>query len=205
MLLSLPLRLFLLPHFSRGISLLRNHKTFAMQATLARPQIADVEKKTRRRPEGVRPKGFGKRLQSPVYFSFLKWRVEGHLLNKYGSYWRVNRPMLTQQHLPANALRIRFYAHLQRARLRCIAWTSPKKNKYYAAIKFFIKHYSNATNLTTIFSAKTINQLVVGSSLVYKYKFFFRRSVLRLWPLYLETSISTLISYARIIRWTQNH
>ena len=44
-------------------------------------------------------------------------------------------------------LRIRFYAHLQRARLRCIAWTSPKKNKYYANVKFFMKHYSNATSL----------------------------------------------------------
>ena len=142
MLLSLPLRLFWLPHFSRGISLLRNHKMLAMQATLAGPQIADAEKKTRRKPEGVRPKGFCKRLQGPVYFSLLKWRVEGHLLNKNGSYWRVNRSMLTQPYLPGNVLRIRFYAHLQRARLRCIAWTSPKKNKYYATIKFFKKRYS---------------------------------------------------------------
>ena len=59
----------------------------------------------------------------------------------------MNRPMLTQQHFPGNVPRIQFYAHLQRPRLRCIAWTSPKKNKYYATIKFFMKHYSNATNL----------------------------------------------------------
>ena len=142
MLLSLPLRLFWLPHFSRGISLLRNHKMLAMQATLAGPQIADAEKKTRRKPEGVRPKGFCKRLQGPDYFSLLKWRVEGHLLNKNGSYWRMNRPMLTQQHFPGNVPRIQFCAHLQRPRLRCIAWTSPKKNKYYATIKFFKKRYS---------------------------------------------------------------
>ena len=142
MLLSLPLRLFWLPHFSGGISLLRNHKTLAMQATLAGPQIADAEKKTRREPEGVRPKGFCKRLQGPVYFSLLKWRVEGHLLNKNGSYWRMNRPMLTQQHFPGNVPRIQFYAHLQKAWLRCITWTSPKKNKYYATIKFFKKRYS---------------------------------------------------------------
>ena len=129
------------------LSLLRNPQTLVMQAALADPQTADVEKKTRRKPEGVRPNCFCKRLQGPVYFSFLKWRVEGHLLNKNGSYWRMNRPMLTQQHFPGNVPRIQFYAHLQRPRLRCIAWTSPKKNKYYATVKFFMKHYSNATSL----------------------------------------------------------
>ena len=57
---------------------------------------------------------------------------------------------------------------------------------------------------TTIFSAKTINQLVVGFSLLYKCKFFVRRSVLQQWPLYLETSISTLISYGER-RTTKDH
>lgn len=169
--MSLPIRLFWLPHYSRGlISLLRNHKTLAMQATLTRPQIEDVEKKKRRKPQpSVRPKGFCKSLQGPVYFSFLKWGVEGHLLNKNVTYWRVNRPMLTQQHLPGNVLRIRFYAHLQRTRLRCIAWTSPKNNKYYATIKFFKKNYSNATNLKPrYFWQRRLNQLVVGSTLLYK-------------------------------------
>ena len=141
-LLSLSLRLFWLPHFSGRISLFRNHKPLVIQATLAGSQIADAEKKTRRKPESVRPNCFCKRLQGPVYFSLLKWRVEGHLLNKNGSYWRMNRPMLTQQHFPGNVPRIQFYAHLQRPRLRCIAWTSPKKNKYYATIKFFKKRYS---------------------------------------------------------------
>ena len=140
-LLSLSLRLFWLPHFSGRISLLGNHKPLAIQAALAGSQIADAEKKTRRKPESVRPNCFCKRLQGPVYFSLLKWRVEGHLLNKNGSYWRMNCPMLTQQHFPGNVPRIQFYAHLQRPRLRCIAWKSPKKNKYYATIKFFKKRY----------------------------------------------------------------
>ena len=183
------------------LSLLRNHKTLVMQAALAGPQTADVEKKTRRKPEGVRPNCFRKRLQGPVYFSFLKWRVEGHLLNKNGSYWRVNRSMLTQPYLPGNVLRIRFYAHLQRARLRCIAWTSPKKNKYYATVKFFMKHYSNATSL--------------------KPRYFRQRRLTSLWLVLVlalqvvfcsKVSSSAVASLPRnkhfhthIIWWTQNH
>lgn len=176
----------------------------AMQATLAGPQIADAEKKTRRKPEGVRPKGFCKRLQGPVYFLLLKWRVEGHLLNKNGSYWRMNRPMLTQQHFPGNVPRIQFYAHLQRPRLRCIAWTSPKKNKYYATIKFFMKHYSNATNLKPrYFRQRRLTSLwlafVFDSQVVFLVEGQFASAVA---SLHRNKHFHT---DTHIIWWTQNH
>ena len=113
--------------------------------------------------------------------------------------------MLTQQYLPGNVLRIRFYAHLQRARLRCIAWTSPKKNKYYATVKFFMKHYSNATSLKPRYFRQgpfTSLWLVLVHAL--QVVFCSKVSSLQLWPLYLEISISTLISYGER-RTTKDH
>ena len=148
-----------------------------MQATLAGPQIADAEKKTRRKPEGVRPKGSCKRLQGPVYFSLLKWRVEGHLLNKNGSYWRMNRPMLTQQHFPGNVPRIQFYAHLQRPGSDALPGQVLKRTNIMQPSSFSRSATQRHKPKTTIFSANTINQLVVDFRLWFTSSFFVQKSV----------------------------